>query len=106
MSTVEMSAATSTRAEKRLNVRLSADALAIIKEAAEVQQQDMTSFVLGAALERARGVLLEDRILRLSPVEVNQLEAALDRDPQVIPQLESLIRRVNGRRAAPELSEC
>lgn len=49
-----------------------------------MQQQDVTSFVLGAALERARAVLAEDRLLRLTPHEVNQLEQALDREPHVV----------------------
>lgn len=53
----------------------------------------MTSFLLGAALERARGVLAEDRLLRLTPHEVNQLEKALDREPQVVPQLAAVLRR-------------
>lgn len=78
---------------QRLNIRLSADALDTIREAAAVQQQDVTSFVLGAALERARAVLAEDRLLRLTPHEVNQLEKALDREPQVVPQLAALYRR-------------
>lgn len=78
---------------ERLNVRLSAEALETIKAAADVQQQDVTSFVLGAALERGRAVLAEDRLLRLTPHEVNQLERALDREPQVVSQLAGLLRR-------------
>jgi uncharacterized protein (DUF1778 family) len=78
---------------ERLNLRVSADALETIREAARVQQQDLTSFVLGAALERARAVLAEDRLLRLTPHEVNQLEKALDSEPQVVPQLASLLQR-------------
>lgn len=77
----------------RLNMRLSADALATIREAAAVQQQDLTSFVLGAALDRARTVLAEDRIIRMSPHDIAQLEKILDREPQVIPQLAALISR-------------
>jgi len=78
---------------ERLNLRASSEALETIREAAGVQQQDLTSFVLGAALERARAVLAEDRLLRLTPHEVNQLEKALDAEPQVVPQLASLFRR-------------
>lgn len=87
-----MTAAESTRS-KRLNMRLTPEAMETIKRAAELQQQDVTSFVLGAALERARAVLAEDKILRLTPHEIHQLEAALDREPQVIPQLQAMIRR-------------
>lgn len=78
---------------ERLNLRASSEAVETIREAARVQQQDLTSFVLGAALERARAVLAEDRLLRLTPHEVNQLEKALDAEPQVVPQLAALFRR-------------
>ena len=44
---------------------------------------------------RARAVLAEDRLLRLTPHEVNQLERALDSEPEVIPQLKALIRRIS-----------
>src|SRR5665647_2816060 len=37
----------------RLNMRISPDALESIREAASAQQQDVTSFVLGAAMEQA-----------------------------------------------------
>lgn len=87
-----MDAAESPRT-KRINMRLTEEAFNTIKQAVEIQQQDMTSFVLGAALERARAVLAEDLILRLTPHEIRQLEDALDGEPQVIPQLEAMIRR-------------
>lgn len=81
---------------ERLNLRVASDAVETIREAARVQQQDLTSFVLGAALERARAVLAEDRLLRLTPHEANQLEKALDSDPEVVPQLAALFRRLGG----------
>ena len=84
----------------RINLRLSPESLETIRAAAGVQQQDLTSFVLGAAMERARAVLAEDRILRLTPHEVNQLERALDSEPEVIPQLRALIRRIGVDRDA------
>ncbi len=75
---------------ERMNLRCSAEALTTLREAAELQGQDLTSFVLGAALDRARGVLAEDRILRLNPAEIVQLERALDAAPTVVPQLARL----------------
>lgn len=78
---------------KRMNMRLTPAAYETIKQAAQLQQQDLTSFVLGAALERARAVLAEDLLLRLTPHEVQQLESAADREGQVIPQLQTMIRR-------------
>lgn len=88
-----MSNDTNTSKSERLNLRVSPDALVTVREAATIQGQDMTSFVVGAALERARAVLAEDRLLRLTPHEVNQLERALDREPEVIPQLAALFRK-------------
>lgn len=79
----------------RINLRLNLESLETIRAAATVQQQDLTSFVLGAAMGRARLVLAEDRLLRLTSHEINQLERALDADPEVIPQLRALIRRIN-----------
>lgn len=78
----------------RLNLRCSASTLAILREAADVQDQDLTSFILGAALDRARTVIAEDRVLRLTPHEVVQLEQALDAEPTVIPQLANLLKGV------------
>ncbi len=46
-------------------------------------------------MERARAVLAEDRLLRLTPHEVNQLERALDAEPEVAPQLRAFIRRLS-----------
>ncbi len=82
-----------TAKSERLNLRVSPETLSTVKEAAALQGQDMTSFVMGAALERARAVLAEDRLLRLTPADVVQLEKALDREPQVIPQLRRLFER-------------
>jgi uncharacterized protein (DUF1778 family) len=90
----EATMATDQSKTDRLNLRLSREAAETIRGAAAVQQQDVTSFVLGAALERARAVLAEDRLLRLTPHEVNQLERSLDREPEIVPQLATLLRRL------------
>lgn len=82
--------AESTRSE-RLNMRLSPEALATIREAASAQQQDVSAFVLGAAMERSREVLLRDRVIKLTPREVDQVEAALNEEATVIPELAAAI---------------
>ena len=84
----------------RLNLRCSSATLATLREAAEVQDQDLTSFILGEALDRARTVLAEDRVLRLDPHEVLQLERALDAEPAAIPQLAALLRSVRASASA------
>ena len=76
----------------RLNVRLTPDALTMIREAAAAQQQDVTSFVLGAAMDQARSVLLTERVMRLTPAETAQIDAALEAEPRVLPELAALIR--------------
>jgi uncharacterized protein (DUF1778 family) len=81
---------------ERVNLRLSTDALNTIREAAIAQGQDVTSFMTSAALDRARAILAEERLLRLTPHEVNQLEVALEAEPQVVPQLMSVLRRFGG----------
>ena len=48
----------------RVSMRIAPDALETIREAAILQQQDITGFVLGAAMDRARAVVLEERKLR------------------------------------------
>lgn len=80
----------------RLNMRISPEALELLKAAASRQEQDLSAFVLGTAMERARAILLEDHVLRLSPHAVLQLEKALDDDAVVVPQLAELVRRVRG----------
>lgn len=76
---------------ERVNFRLSTEALNTIRQAAAVQGQDVTCFMTGAALDRARTILAEDWLLRLTPHEVNQLDAALDKEPEVVPQLMSVL---------------
>lgn len=84
----------------RLSMRIAPDALDTIREAAAAQQQDVTSFVLGAAMDRARVVLMEDRVMRLTPTEVARLETAFDREPRVVPELAALLQEVKGLRVS------
>jgi uncharacterized protein (DUF1778 family) len=69
-----------TIAQSRINMRVSLEALEQIKEAAKLQNQGLTAFVLGSAMSHARQLLLEDRVLKLTPVEVRQIEQALESD--------------------------
>ncbi|WP_165375462.1 DUF1778 domain-containing protein [Sanguibacter massiliensis] len=88
--------ATSTRSE-RLNLRISPDALQTIRAAAAAQQQDVTSFVLGAALDSARDVLLREQIMYLTPEGMKQIEDALDAEPRAIPELVDAIQKSRQR---------
>ena len=85
----------------RLNMRIAPDALETIRDAAAAQQQDVTSFVLGAAMERARAILLEEHTLRVTPAEAAQVDEALDEEPWAIPELAQLVREVEAQRQYP-----
>lgn len=77
----------------RINMRISEDNLALIREAAELSGQDLTSFVLSAALDRAREVSIETHITRLSRDEAQNLEQALSRDAAAKPALTELLTK-------------
>lgn len=82
-----------TAAEKRINMRISQDNLDLIREAAQSNGQDMTAFILGAALSQARSVVLESRVTRLTASEATKLEEFLDAEPEPVPALVELLRR-------------
>jgi len=46
--------------------------------------------MMGAALDRARTVVAEHRVLRLGPAAILQIEKALDAQPTALPQLGGL----------------
>lgn len=49
------------RRSARLNMRLTPESLQLLREASRLQAQDVTSFVLGAAIDHARRVLIAHR---------------------------------------------
>lgn len=88
-----------TAESKRINMRINSDNLELIREASEANGQDMTSFVLGAALDRARQVVLESRVTRLTPAEAARLEELLDAEASAIPALTELLRATAAQEA-------
>lgn len=54
-----------TPSSARLNLRLQPAALTRLREAADLRQQDVTNFVLGAALERASDIIEREHRTRL-----------------------------------------
>ncbi|MGN6425705.1 DUF1778 domain-containing protein [uncultured Leifsonia sp.] len=79
---------------ERINIRLSEEARDLLRDAAELQQQDLTSFILGPALENARAILLQAALLKLTPLEVNQIEQVLDSPAVASKPLADLIQQV------------
>jgi uncharacterized protein (DUF1778 family) len=75
----------------RLNFRISAEAEARLRAAAEVAQETLTEFVLGAAEERADEVLASRTVV---PADYfDQLLAALDAPPEPMPALVRAVKR-------------
>ena len=74
------------KAEK-INMRISRDALKQLREAASLNQQDLTSFVLGAALAQARKVMIERKTLELSEDEWQNLQAILEDGTPLAPEI-------------------
>ena len=66
----------------RLGLRLSPAALARLRDAAILRQQDLSSFVLGVALDRASEIIALERGLRpaLAPID-EEPEPGVPRDP-------------------------
>lgn len=98
-----MGQAVTSERSARLNMRLSPTALDTLRRAASAQQQDVTSFVLGAAMERARWTLMEVQALRLTPAEWEQVAELLDEEPRPVPELVELLRWARDREV-PDLS--
>jgi uncharacterized protein (DUF1778 family) len=67
-------------ATSRLNFRVSSATQQLLVQAAEAQGTDLTSFVVSAASDQARRVLLEERALRVSSAEAMQIQTLLTTD--------------------------
>ena len=80
------------KAEK-INMRISRDALKQLREAASLNQQDLTSFVLGAALTQARKVMIERKTLELSEGEWQNLQAILEDETPLAPEIAARFAR-------------
>jgi uncharacterized protein (DUF1778 family) len=65
----------------RLETRISPDALAVVKRAAEIQGRSVSDFVVAAAHEAAQKTIEETHIIRLS-VEDQRALAASILDPE------------------------
>jgi uncharacterized protein (DUF1778 family) len=71
----------------RLEARISPDALAIVKRAAEIQGRSVSDFVVAAAREAAHRTIEETAIIRLSVEDQRLLAEALLDPPDPAPAL-------------------
>jgi uncharacterized protein (DUF1778 family) len=81
-------------ATARLNMRVREETLDRIRAAAEITGTDVTAFVIAAATAEARKVMLEERAIRLTPREVDQLAALEHEERELSPALVVAARRL------------
>lgn len=67
---------------QKINMRVAAQTLQAIDEAAAIQGVDRTAFVIDAAATKARRVILEEQMLNLTHREVEQIKALLESDAE------------------------
>ena len=77
-----------TTRSSRLEARLSADALAVIKRAAELQGRSLSDFVVAAAQEMAQRTIEETSVTRLSLEDQQRFVDLLINPPEASPALQ------------------
>ena len=87
----------------RLNMRISPEALVTLQAAAASLQQDVSSFVLGTAVAKAREVLKDDTTVYLSKRDWDFMEDYLTNDHEIPQGLRDLFARTEvAFRALPQ----
>ncbi len=86
-----MSTAASPRS-RRIDVRVTDAQDTLIRQAAALNGQTVTGFLLDAAQERARELLDERRHLVMSDRVFEQFAAALDGPGEVVPEMRELFK--------------
>ncbi|HEY1299798.1 MAG TPA: DUF1778 domain-containing protein [Stellaceae bacterium] len=77
----------------RIEARITPDALAIVKRAAEIEGRSVSDFVVAAAREAARRTIEETQIIRLSVEDQRALAQAILDPPALTPAMERAIER-------------
>jgi uncharacterized protein (DUF1778 family) len=84
----------------RIEARISPDALAVVKRAAEIQGRSVSDFVVAAAQEAAYRTIKETQIIRLSVEDQRAFAEAILNPPPLAPAMERAIERYR-RETAP-----
>lgn len=82
----------STNRRHRLEMRVSPEQEALIREAADLADETLTGFVLGTATERARTLIDARRTVTLPNEAFDRFYEALDQPAKVVPELVDLLR--------------
>lgn len=78
-----------------VHMRAQPSTVARLREAARLREQDLTSFVLGAALDRATEIVAQERRTRLHMALIAEDPDRFARDPRIPddPELAALVAR-------------
>jgi uncharacterized protein (DUF1778 family) len=77
----------------RLEARITRDALAIVRRAAEIQGRSVSDFVVAAAQEAAQKTVAEVEVIRLSREAQEKFAALLLKPPAIKPALKRAFGR-------------
>lgn len=86
-------AAVSERKEHPISMRLPEADIAMIDRAAGLRGHSRTEFVRDAAVRAAEDVLMENRLIRMSPAGFEDFMAALSSPPDPVPEIVELANR-------------
>ena len=81
----------------RLEARITREALAVVRRAAEIQGRSISDFVVAAAEEAAQKTVAELEVLRLSREAQERFAALLLRPPAPVPALKKAFDRHHAR---------
>jgi uncharacterized protein (DUF1778 family) len=84
----------------RIEARISPDALAVVKQAAELQGRSVSDFVVAAAQEAAHRTIQETNLIRLAADDQRRFVDLLLDPPAPVPALERA-RRAHARLVRP-----
>ncbi|WP_020173904.1 DUF1778 domain-containing protein [Methyloferula stellata] len=77
----------------RIEARITPEALAVVKRAAEIQGRSVSDFVVTAAQEAANRTIEETQIIRLSVEDQRAFAEAILNPPEPTPALRRAFRR-------------
>lgn len=83
--------------DSRINMRISKKNHEEIKAAAQLAEQDVTTFMISAAMEKAEKLIANSNIIKLTAVEAIALEKLLKDPPPMNARLRALLKKANAQ---------
>jgi uncharacterized protein (DUF1778 family) len=83
--------------DSRINMRISSKKHKEIKAAAQLVEQDLTSFMIDAAMEKAQRLLAESNVIKITAVEALAIERMLKNPPVPNANLKALMKQIRNQ---------